>query len=154
VASNRRVQPDANIFLIVRRWVRKFFSSVARPELWTPSFVARTLVGFTLFLWLLILILGFFPVYEEQVPQLAFLPLYAFFPGEILSDQPNSNPGFLHAWGIGAGIVFLALAFVAVFYKSKSAAIVFTALFLISTLIVYARVVDQVRYFHLHQLHQ
>lgn len=153
VASNKRVQPEANILLFVRRWVRKFLSSVVRPELWTASFVSRTLVGLALFLWLMILILGFFPVYEEQVPQLAFLPLYAFYPGEILSGQPNSNPVFLHAWGIGAGIVYLALAVFAVFYKKKSAAIAFIAVFLISTLIVYARVVDQVRYFHLHQLH-
>ena len=131
--------------------MRRLSSDIARPERWTASFVARTLVVVTLFLWLLILILGFFPIYEVQVPQLAFLPLYAFFPGEILSDQPNSNPVFLHAWGAGAGIVFFAFAFIAVWREKRSAAIVFTALFFISTLIVYARVVDQVRYMNLHQ---
>jgi len=108
------------------------------------------LVIITLFLWLLILILGFALVYEQQVPQLALLPLYAFFPGEILSGQTNSHPMFLHAWGWGAGVVFFALAFIGVWRKNKLAAAAFMALFLISTLIVYARVVDQVRLLNLH----
>lgn len=150
MASYKRVQPDANIAVFLKRRLRRLSATIARPDLWTASFVARTLVVLTLFLWLLILILGFFPVYEEQVPQLVFLPLYAFYPGEILSGQANSNPLFLHAWGIGAGVVYLALAIIAVRYKRKSVAIAFAALFLISTLIVYGRIVNQVRYFHLH----
>ena len=151
MASYKRVQPDTNIAVFLKRQLRKLSATIARPEVWTASFVARTLVVLTLFVWLLILILGFFPVYEQQVPQLAFLPLYAFYPGEILSGQPNSNPTFLHAWGVGAGIVFLALAFIAVWYKKKPVAIAFAALFLISTVIVYGRIVNQLRLFYLHQ---
>jgi hypothetical protein len=44
--------------------------------------------------------------------------------------------------------VFFTLAFAAVRHKKKSAGITFLALFLISTLIVYARIVDQMRSVH------
>jgi hypothetical protein len=94
--------------------------------------------------------MNFTVAYEQQVPPLPFLPLYAFYPGLIVSGQINSHPASLHVWGLGAAIVFFALAFVAVRYKSKSTGVALLALFLISTCIVYARLVDQVRSLNLH----
>ncbi|HTQ49571.1 MAG TPA: hypothetical protein VMJ12_02590 [Candidatus Acidoferrales bacterium] len=143
---NRQIQPEANILLILRRWLRKTLATIADPRRWTESFIVRVLVVGTLLLWLIILILNFFLVYEQEVPPLPVLPLYAFFPGEILSGQVNSHPALLHAWGIGSGMVFFALALAAVRYKKKSAGFAFLALFLISTLIVYGRIVDQLRH--------
>jgi hypothetical protein len=67
-----------------------------------------------------------------------------------VSGQINSHPASLHAWGLVAAIDFFALAFIAVRKKNKSAGIAFLTLFLISTVIVYARVVDQVRSLNLH----
>ena len=142
---NRRSQSETNILLILRRWMRKMSVVVTSPEYWTEGFLARMLVGLSLLLWAIILILDLVLTYEQEVPPLPLLPLYAFFPGEILSGQINSNPAFLHAWGTGAGLGFLALAFFAWRYKRRWAGIAFMALFLVSTLIVYARVVDQVR---------
>lgn len=67
-----------------------------------------------------------------------------------MSGQADSNPTLLHIWGIGAAIVFLLLAYAGMRHKNKTAAAAFMALFLISTLIVYARVVAEVRFFNLH----
>ena len=104
----------------------------------------------TVFLWLIILIMNFTVAYEQEVPPLPLLPLYAFYPGLIVSGQINSHPASLHAWGLGAAVIFFALAFIAVSKKNKSAGIAFLTLFLISTVIVYARLVDQVRSLNLH----
>ncbi len=145
---NRRDQPDTNILLVLRRWIRKLLAAGDRLGYRSDSFRARLPVLITCVLWLLIAIVHFSVSYEQQVPPLPFLPLYAFYPGVIISGQTDSHPAFLHAWGIGAAIVFFALAFAAVRYKNKSAGITFLALFLISTVIVYARVVDQMRSLH------
>ena len=110
--------------------------------------MARLPVLITVLLWLMILVLYLLITYEKQVPPLPLLPLYAFYPGVIISGQIDSHPAFLHAWGFGAATVFFLLALAAVWYKSKAAGIAFLALFLISTLIVYARVVDQMRSVH------
>jgi hypothetical protein len=128
--------------------MRKLVAVSTRLEYRSESFLARLPVLIAVFLWLIILVMNFTVAYEEQVPPLPLLPLYAFYPGMILTGQIGSHPAFLHAWGFGAAIAFLALAFAAVRYKSKSAGVAFLALFLISTLIVYARVVDQVRSLH------
>jgi hypothetical protein len=130
--------------------MRKLLSVGTLPQFRTESFMARLLVLITFLLWLVILIMNYTVAYEQGVPPLPFLPLYAFYPGLIVSGQINSHPVSLHVWGLGAAVVFFALAFVAVRYKSKSAGIAFLALFLISTVIVYARVVDQVRSLNLH----
>jgi hypothetical protein len=89
---------------------------IAQSERLASFSIAQTLVVITLFLWLLILVLGFLLTYEPQVP---FLPLYAFYPGEILSGQMGHNPTLLHAWGIGAAAVFLALAVIATWRKKN-----------------------------------
>lgn len=122
--------------------------TLTRPEYWTEGFLARLLVSVTVFLWVIILLLDLLLTYEPEVPPLPLLPLYAFFPGEILSGQINSHPTFLHIWGTGAGLAFAAAAFFAWRYKRRWAGIAFMALFFVSTLIVYARVVDQVRALH------
>jgi hypothetical protein len=145
---NKRSQPDTNILLVLRRWMRNISAMAADPKRWTESLIVRVLVTITLLLWLAILILHLSVSYEPQVPPLPFLPLYAFYPGVIISGQIDSHPALLHSWGIGAAVVFFALAFVAIRYKKKSAGLAFLALFVISTLIVYARVVDQVRSLH------
>jgi len=143
---NKHSQPDVNLLLIFRRWTRSISAIAADPKRWTESFIVRLLVAITLLLWLAILILHLSVSYEPQVPPLPLLPLYAFYPGEILSGQVNSHPALLHAWGIGSGMVFFALALAAVRYRKKSAGFAFLALFLISTLIVYGRIVDQLRH--------
>ena len=128
--------------------MRKLFAAVTLPKYRTVSFMARLPVYIAGILWLAILILHFSVSYEEQAPALPFLPFYAFYPGTIISGQVDSHPSTLHAWGFGAAIVYFALAFIAFRYKSKSAGIAFLALFLISALIVYARVVDEMRLTH------
>ena len=128
--------------------MRKLFAAVTLPKYRTVSFMARLPVYIAGILWLAILILHFSVAYEQEVPTLPFLPLYAFYPGLIISGQIDSHPASLRAWGIGAAIVYFALAFIAFRYKSKSAGIAFLALFLISALIVYARVVDEMRLTH------
>ncbi|MGB7767875.1 MAG: hypothetical protein WBN22_03365 [Verrucomicrobiia bacterium] len=148
---NKRDQADQNVLLLLRDWLRKLSSlGIARPERWKTSLLARTLVIVTLLLWLLIFLLNLSANYEQEVPALPLLPLYAFVPGEIVSGQADSNPTLLHIWGIGAAIVFLLLAYAGMRHKNKTAAAAFMALFLISTLIVYARVVAEVRFFNLH----
>jgi len=120
-----------------------------RLQRWVTVQIAQTLVVVTAFLWLLILLLGVLtPRDEPQVPFLPLLPLYAFYPGEILSGQAGYNPVLEHAWGVGAAVVFLALAIMAVWRRKKTAGIVLITLFLVSTLIVYGRVVAELRHFH------
>lgn len=145
---NRPSRPDTNILLVIRRWIRKLSAVGTRQGYRSESFVARLPVYIACVLWLAILILHLSVSYEKQVPPLPFLPLYAFYPGVIISGPIDSHPAALHAWGVGAAIVFFALAFAAVRRRSKSAGIAFLALFLISTFIVYARVVDQMRLLH------
>jgi hypothetical protein len=130
--------------------MRKLLATIALPQFRTESFMALLPVLITVFLWLVILVMNFTVAYEHEVPPLPFLPLYAFYPGLIVSGQINSHPVYLHAWGLGAAIIFLALAFIAVRNKNKSAGLAFLALFLISTVIVYARLVDEVRSLNLH----
>lgn len=120
-----------------------------RLQRWVTVQIAQTLVVVTAFLWLLILLLGVLtPRDEPQVPFLPLLPLYAFYPGEILSGQAGYNPVLEYAWGGGAAVVFLALAIMAVRRRKKTAGIVLITLFLVSTLIVYGRVVAELRHFH------
>lgn len=145
---NRQSRPDTNILVMLRRWTRKMLAAGTLPQYRSESFMARLPVYVTCLLWLAILILYLLVSYEPQVPPLPFLPLYAFYPGLIISGQIDSHPAPLHAWGIGVAIVFFALAFAAFRYKSKSAGVACLAIFLISTLIVYARVVDQMRALH------
>lgn len=145
---NKRDQPDTNILLVLRRWIRKLSAAGARLEYRSDSFRARLPVYIACLLWLAILILHLSVDYEKQVPPLPLLPLYAFYPGIIILGPIDSHPALLHAWAVGAAIVFFALAFAAVRYRNKAAGVAFLALFLISTLIAYARIVDQVRSLH------
>jgi len=145
---NRQNQPETNILLVLRRWIRQLFTLGARSKYRSDSFIARLPVYIAGLIWLAILILYLSVSYEQQVPPLPLLPLYAFYPGLIISGQVESHPAPLHAWGLGAAVVFFALAFAAVRHRRKSAGVAFLALFLISTLIVYARVVDQMRATH------
>jgi predicted membrane channel-forming protein YqfA (hemolysin III family) len=74
-------------------------------------------------------------------PQVAILPLYAFYPGELASGKPGYNPTLMHAWGTGAGILCLVLAIVATWRRNKTTAIILMVFFLMSTLISCARVI-------------
>jgi hypothetical protein len=145
---NKPNQPDTNILLVLRRWIRKLSAASSRQNFRSESFVARLPVYIACVIWLAILILHLSVSYEEQVPPLPLLPLYAFYPGTIISGPIDSHPALLHAWGVGAAIILFALAFAAVRYRKKAAGVAFLALFLISTLIAYARVVDQLRSLH------
>jgi hypothetical protein len=104
----------------------------------TPSKISQALVVLTLFLWLLIFIFGTLALHQ---PQVAIVPLYAFYPGELVAEKPGYNPTLMHAWAAGAGIFCLVLAIVATQRRNKSAAIILMVFFLMSTLISCARVI-------------
>ena len=104
----------------------------------TPSKIARVLVIATLFLWLLVLMFGML-VFGQ--PQVAILPLYAFYPGELASEKPGDNPALMHVWAAGAGIICLVLAILATQRRNKSAAVILMVFFLVSTLISCARII-------------
>jgi high-affinity Fe2+/Pb2+ permease len=104
----------------------------------TSSQIARTLVIVTVFLWLLVLLFG---ILFFRQPQVAIVPLYAFYPGELVAGKAGYNPAFMHAWAVGAGVVCLVLAITAIWRRNKTAAIVLIVFFLMSTLISCARVV-------------
>jgi hypothetical protein len=150
VAPSKREQESERTRAQLRRLRAKSLLILDRLGRWVTGQLARTLVIITVCLWLLILLLGVLTTRDEpQVPFLPLLPLYAFYPGKILSGQIGYNPQLLYAWGIGSAGVFLTLAIIAVWRRKTTAGTVLITLFFISTLIVYGRVVAELR--HLHQ---
>jgi NhaP-type Na+/H+ or K+/H+ antiporter len=139
VAQRNRDQESERTRQQLRRWKGKVLSLleslVARR---TSSQIARILVILTLFLWGLILLIGI--LFLGQ-PQLAVVPLYAFYPGELVAEKSDYNATLMHAWGAGAGIVCLALAILGTWRRNKTAAIVLMVFFLMSTLISCARII-------------
>ena len=143
MTPHKRDQADQNVLLLLWRWLKKLWSTFGTPSgRWTDARITRTIVYFTLFLWLLLLLFGILTLHQAAV---ALLPLYALYPGAISSEVPGYNATLMYAWGTGAGVVFLALAIAATWRKKRIAAICFMALFLISTLIIYGRFVAALR---------
>jgi predicted membrane channel-forming protein YqfA (hemolysin III family) len=77
-----------------------------------------------------------------------FFFLYASYPGADSSGEPNYNPTMMHIWGIFMSIVFLVLAFFAIWRRNKAAGVAFMALFLFSIVISLMRISSA-----LHNLH-
>jgi hypothetical protein len=90
----------------------------------------RLIVIITAVIWLLLLLGG--PLY-------AVLPLYGFYPAALESGQPTYNLAAIKAWGITMGAALAALALIALVRNHRPLAILFMALFLLSTLISLAR---------------
>jgi len=65
-------------------------------------------------------------------PALGLFPLCGLYPGGFASGDPGYNPRFITLWCILLGIIFSALGFIALRYRSVAAAGGFLALFLIS----------------------
>ena len=138
MTPNKREQENERARVQFRRSREKLLSSVvAQLERLSAFSLARTLVIITAFLWLLLLVFGILAFHS---PQFALLPLYALYPGAISSADPGYNATLMHAWGAGMGIVLLVLAIIAMSRKKRTAAITFTVLFLISSLIAWARI--------------
>jgi hypothetical protein len=143
VTGSRREQENERVRLQFRSWRRRVISwSGALLERRTSSKVSQALVALTLFLWLLIFLFGVLVLHQ---PQVAIVPLYAFYPGELVAQKPGYNPTFMHAWAAGAGILCLVLAILATRRRNKSAAITLMVFFLVSTLISCARVIHGVQ---------
>lgn len=149
MAPSKREQESERMREQLRRSREKVLLILGRLGRLVTGQLARTLVIITVCLWLLILLLGVLITRDEpQVPFLPLLPLYAFYPGKILSGQIGYYPQLLHAWGIGSAAVFLTLAIIAVWRRKNTAGTVLLTLFFISTLIVYGRVVAELRHLH------
>jgi hypothetical protein len=103
-----------------------------------PS-VARIMVGITLVLWLLVCFLAK-TVGKDW--RLALLPLYGLYPG--LGDSGDTNATWMHAWAIGMGGVFAALALLGILRKNTSAAGAFLLLLILSTLLGFLRILNEV----------
>jgi hypothetical protein len=107
--------------------------------------MARNLVITTVALWLVFFM---FAVGVARMPEVALLPLYGLYPGEESSGEASYHPALMHAWAVGAGVVFVALAIFASWRKNTIAAIILLLLFLVSTGASCARVASA-----LHDLH-
>ena len=139
MAPGNRDQESERTRRQLRRWKGKVLSLLESLVVRrTSSQIACILVILTLFLWGLVLLMG---VLFFGQPQLAIVPLYAFYPGELVAEKPDYNPTLMHAWGAGAGIVCLALAILGTWRRNKTAAIVLMVFFLMSTLISCARII-------------
>jgi hypothetical protein len=83
---------------------------------------ARKIVSVTLILWALLFVIAL--VLLRQ-PEVVLLPLYGLYPGKI-------NYQAEQLWAVGSGFVFLTLALIGIFRKSKMAAVAFMVLFFLS----------------------
>lgn len=106
---------------------------------------AREFVKIVLVLWLLLLMFGLLII---QQPQVALLPLCGLYPGDIASGGPDYSPVAMYAWAVVMLVVFSVLAFFATWRKSTAAGIALLVLFLISTGVSCARVVETLRQLH------
>ena len=107
--------------------------------------MARILVIITLFLWLLILALA---TSMARQPMIALLPLYAFYPGQTVSGGQDYHPFLMNILATCMGMVFIILGAVAVLRKNKIAGVAFIVLFLISVVLILARISNDLRDLH------
>jgi hypothetical protein len=107
--------------------------------------MARNLVILTAALWLLVFM---FAVGVARMPGLALLPLYGLYPGKVSSGETDYHPALMHAWAVGAGVVFFALASFAVWRKNTAAAVALLALFILSIVVLMARASTAFRDLH------
>ena len=107
--------------------------------------MARTIVIITLSLWSMFLL---FCTIVANKPELAFLPLYGLYPGELASGEPDYSPKAMHGWAIAAGVIFLALAIAGAAFKKRPAAIAFMVLFILSTFVSCARMASSLGSIH------
>jgi hypothetical protein len=98
--------------------------------------MAQKIVGITAMVWFVI---ASFAVVSFMDLQVALLPLYGLYPGEVSSGGPGYHPAMMHAWAVGAGFVFLALGLLGVLRESKPAAVAFLVLFVLSTFVLLVR---------------
>jgi uncharacterized membrane protein len=85
----------------------------------TNQVAPRKVVGVTLIFWALLLAFAWAVIGQ---PSVALIPLYGLCPTTPATD----------AWAIGAGLVFLSLAYFGFFRRSRVAAVAFIVLFFIS----------------------
>ena len=139
MALDRRDKESEAVQQQLSRWRKSLLLWVDDLQRQTPSSITQLLVIITLLSWLLLFIFG---IVVFGNPMTVIWPLYGFYPGELASDKPNFKLGFLYEWGIGAGVVFLALAVIGMWRKNRLAAVILLVLFLVSTVISFARVVE------------
>jgi hypothetical protein len=144
--SSKRDQESEKVLRQLRRWRRESLSWFGGILEHPTRALAQMLVIATLLLWLLFFVFG---IWAFRQPLIIIAPLYAFYPGALVSDKAEANPASMYAWGIGAGIVFLALAVIGLWRRNRLSAILLMALFLVSTAICIARIFAE-----LHSLHQ
>jgi len=106
---------------------------------------AREYVKVTLVIWLFLLMFGILIV---QQPKVALLPLCGLYPGDIASGNPGYSPILMYAWSVAMFAVFSVLAFFAMWRRSTTAGITLLVLFLISTGVSCARIVETLRQLH------
>src|ERR1035437_9087157 len=97
----------------------------------------RKLIGTTLTIWFLVAL--FFCALSRQ-PAVFLFPLYGLYPGEMTSGGSDYHPVLGHLWAAGVSLVFFALAFIGLRWNNKEAAVAFTGLFLLSFIVMFARV--------------
>ena len=107
--------------------------------------MTRTIVIVTVVLWMLLFML-MFSVFRQ--PGVALFPLLGLYPGDIASGSPGYSTAKMTAWAVGSGIVFLTLATIAIWLKSKASAIAFIVLFLASAVGIVMKISSA-----LHDLH-
>jgi hypothetical protein len=139
MALGRRNKESEAVQRQFRRWRKSLLLWLDDLQRKTPSSITQLLVIITLFSWLLLYIFGIVVI---RIPMTVIWPLYGLYPGVLAPDKPNFNLRFLHEWGIGAGVVFLALAVIGMWRKNRLAAVILLVLFLVSTLIAFARVLE------------
>jgi hypothetical protein len=98
--------------------------------------MARKLVLITVTLWA---IPAFLLVAATREREVALLPLYGLYPGEMSSGETSYHPAWMHAWAVGMALVFLGLAVVALVRRSTPAGVAFLVLLILSTLAFLAR---------------
>jgi hypothetical protein len=146
MTPHKRDQADQNVLLLLGSWLKKLWSTFGAPSgRWSEGRITRAIVYFTLFLWLMLLVWGLLKLHQ---PIPAIMPLYAFYPGQLVSANADFNPTLMHAWGVGVGIFCLALAITATWRKSRLVAIIFMVFFLASTLISCARILGGLQSIH------
>ena len=99
-----------------------------------PRKLAIVTIALWLLLWPLVWILGLGDFTASKAALL--FPLGGTYPGEAWMVTPSDD---LKAWLFGTGVLYLILAFMAVWRKSIAAAIAFLAFFLISIAICFVR---------------
>jgi hypothetical protein len=68
------------------------------------------------------------------------LPLYAFYPGPLISGEPGYNPTRMHAFAVVTGFGLFSLLIYACWRKSVAAVLTFWGLMIFSTVVIMCRI--------------